>query len=375
MGTLYDSVLSTGTPADNQVAVWTATSNTLEGDANFTWTGTTLAIAGAGAQLLLPLENDDATPTLAFGDGDTGFYEVSDDTIGVSVAGTQRYAYNSTAYASVTSGGFYLDQTATSATNPAHSFQSDTDTGIGSAAADQLSLISGGVEILRLVETGVATTDQVIIGPAGIIGTFGTPALAFGDGDTGFYESADDTLITTIGGTSRWQATGTLYGSNTSTGGVLQTAASAILPGHTFANDLNTGIGTNAADELSLIAGGIEAKRLLTATLQTTAVTTTEIIAIPVASGEGFGFRINIIGTEDATGDTVFESIFGAIRNQAGTTAIVGSSITDRTDDAGASTWVITVAADDTTDELTVDVAGEAAHTIDWKVSVELLNV
>ena len=138
---------------------------------------------------------------------------------------------------------------------------------------------------------------------------------------------------------------------------------------------MNTGIGTNAADELSLIAGGIEAKRLLTATLQTTAVTTTEIIAIPVASGEGFGFRINIIGTEDATGDTVFESIFGAIRNQAGTTAIVGSSITDRTDDAGASTWVITVAADDTTDELTVDVAGEAAHTIDWKVSVELLNV
>ena len=81
------------------------------------------------------------------------------------------------------------------------------------------------------------------------------------------------------------------------------------------------------------------------------------------------------MGTEDATGDTVFERVFGAIRNQGGTTALVGSTIVDRTDDATASTWVITVAADDTGDALTVDVAGEAAHTIDWKVRVELLNV
>jgi len=111
------------------------------------------------------------------------------------------------------------------------------------------------------------------------------------------------------------------------------------------------------------------------ATLQTTAVTTTEIISIPVASGSGFGFEIHIIGTEDSTGDTVFERIFGAIRNQATATALVGSTVVDRTDDAGATTWVITVAADDGTDALTVDVAGEAAHTIDWKVSVNLLNV
>ena len=94
-----------------------------------------------------------------------------------------------------------------------------------------------------------------------------------------------------------------------------------------------------------------------------------------VASGTGFGFRVNVIGTEDSTGDTVFESIFGAIRNQAGTTAIVGGSITDRTDDAGASTWVITVSADDTGDNLAVEVTGEASHTIDWKVSVEILDV
>jgi len=37
--------LATGTPVDNQVAVWTA-ATTVEGDANFTWTGTALAVNG-----------------------------------------------------------------------------------------------------------------------------------------------------------------------------------------------------------------------------------------------------------------------------------------------------------------------------------------
>jgi hypothetical protein len=112
-----------------------------------------------------------------------------------------------------------------------------------------------------------------------------------------------------------------------------------------------------------------------TATLQTLGAAPEEIIGIPVPSGEGFGFEIHCMGTQDSTGDTVFERIFGAIRNQGGTTALVGGNVTDRTEDAGAATWAITVAADDGADELTIDVTGEAAHTIDWKIRVELLNV
>ena len=41
------TVTSTGSPADNQLAVWTAVSDQLEGDANLTWNGTTLAVTGA----------------------------------------------------------------------------------------------------------------------------------------------------------------------------------------------------------------------------------------------------------------------------------------------------------------------------------------
>ena len=57
---------------------------------------------------------------------------------------------------------------------------------MGRAAADQLSLIAGGKEMLRLVETGTATSDQIIIAPAGIIGSAAQQALAFGEGDRGF---------------------------------------------------------------------------------------------------------------------------------------------------------------------------------------------
>ena len=111
------------------------------------------------------------------------------------------------------------------------------------------------------------------------------------------------------------------------------------------------------------------------ATVQTTDATVTEIISVPVASGTGFGFRVNVFGLETATGDAVYVSAFGALRNFGGTTSFAGTVVTDRTDTSGASAWAITITADDTTDALTVDVTGEAAHTIDWKVNVERLEV
>ena len=70
---LANTVNISGTPVDNQIAVWT-NANTLEGDANFTWDASHFVIGVAPAA-------DAVTPTLAFGDGDTGFYEESDDLV------------------------------------------------------------------------------------------------------------------------------------------------------------------------------------------------------------------------------------------------------------------------------------------------------
>ncbi len=318
-----------------------------------------------------------ATPALAFGDGDSGFYESGDDNIVVSLGTVATWDFNGSFFQGVAGGTPALAAVDSTATVPnILPWKGDTDTGLGQNAADELSLIAGAKEMLRLVETGTATTDQIIIAPAGVIGDTATPALAFGDGDSGFYESADDILWVTIAGGNKFRFQASTFIGNSSGAAYIQASAGSVgAPTYAINGDSDTGIYSTGADALSISTGAVEAKRFQAATVQTTTATQTEIIAIPVASGTTFGYRINIVGNEAATGDTVFESIFGAIHNQGGTTAIVGSDIVDRTEDAGAAAWVVTVAADDTTDALTVDVTGEASHTIDWKVSVEILDV
>ncbi len=120
---------------------------------------------------------------------------------------------------------------------------------------------------------------------------------------------------------------------------------------------------------------GPEAPIADSATLQTTNATQTEILAYSVASGTSVGFEALIMGREDATGDTVLEKIRGLISNEAGTTALIDTPGVDRHESAGATAWVVTVAADDTGDTLTFDVTGEAAHTIDWKIKLEVIVI
>ncbi len=93
-----------GSIADNQVAVGAATADTIEGSSGLTWDGSTLFVTGS----------------------------ISANT--------------------ATAGGI-VDE-ASSATNPTLiPRRNDTDTGIGSNAADQLSIICGGIEFVRFVES------------------------------------------------------------------------------------------------------------------------------------------------------------------------------------------------------------------------------
>ena len=120
---------------------------------------------------------------------------------------------------------------------------------------------------------------------------------------------------------------------------------------------------------------GPESPSADSATVQTTNATQTEILAYSIATGTSVGFEALIMGREDATGDTVLEKIRGLISNEAGTTALIDTPGVDRHESAGASAWVVTVAADDTGDTLTFDVTGEAAHTIDWKIKLEVIVI
>jgi hypothetical protein len=221
----------------------------------------TLGATDADTQMLLPLSNDAATPTLSFGDGDSGFYESVDDDLNLSIGGTALFQAQTNGII-FTTGSFraQIRNVNPTATSPAYAFSADTDTGIGRADADQLSLIAGGKEMLRLVETGTATTDQIIIAPAGIIGTVATPALAFGDGDTGFWENSDDSLSFSLAGVQKWVwETDGDFKSPTSGAVFLRNAVGAVAtPTYTFNADEDTGMASVTADQVSIIAGGVE---------------------------------------------------------------------------------------------------------------------
>jgi len=98
-----------------------------------------------------PLDNDAVTPTISFGDGDTGFYELEDDSIGVSISGARRFIFHkSFAFQMDNANGAAIINEAASDTNPSLlANKSDLDTGIGHQAADNLSLVSGGIEAIR----------------------------------------------------------------------------------------------------------------------------------------------------------------------------------------------------------------------------------
>ena len=106
--------------------------------------------------------------------------------------------------------------------------------------------------------------------------------------------------------------------------------------------------------------------------VSTTDATVTEIAALGVGVDEVIVATIRIFGYEAATGDTLSEVNHVTIKNDSGTTALVGTVTNAHTaDDAGASAWAVTIAADDGADLLTVDVTGEAAHSIDWTCVIE----
>ena len=96
-----------------------------------------------------------ANKAIYLGDGDTGFYESADDTLTLIANGGNVFRLNANGIDSIPfagDSGAYLRKIAATATVPVYTF-GDSDTGMGRAGDDQLSLIAGGVEGIR-VENG-----------------------------------------------------------------------------------------------------------------------------------------------------------------------------------------------------------------------------
>ena len=74
-----------------------------------------------------------------------------------------------------------------------------------------------------------------------------------------------------------------------------------------------------------------------------------------------------LVSGRSSTGDAASWRLFAAIKNTAGTTALVGSVATlSSVVDAGASGWSLSVTADNTNDSVKIEVTGAAATAINW---------
>ncbi len=230
--------------------------------ANATWTQRLVFGGGGVPDPLLLGDGTAGAPTYSFTSSPTtGIYRSAADRLAFAVAGVGKFQFRGNNFESLIGNSPIILNEAATGTNPTlipHG--GDSSTGIGAnAAAGELSIISSGVEVARFVNT--AGVDQVIIHPGFIPNDPLTPSLAFGDGDSGFYENSDDFISVAIAGVRRF----VFGGNNTGFGGVvtgsgriMDEVASATNPTIVpFNTDLDTGLGHNAEDQLDLIAGGL----------------------------------------------------------------------------------------------------------------------
>ncbi|MEE8575505.1 MAG: hypothetical protein V3T30_08845, partial [Thermodesulfobacteriota bacterium] len=210
--------------------------------------------------VLLPLDNDAVTPTLAFGDGDTGFYESNDDCIRVAVAGSSKWAFEGNYFLSTDGNGATLYRQSVSATVPTLiPRKSDLNTGIGSSATDELDFITGGVSGLHIDSSQKTTLAGQLLLPDG---SYSAPAISFsGKTNTGFYLNASDELTWVFNGSKKLTFTASYLSSEAGTGGssISFGSGSVSAPNFTFVGDYDTGLYRSAADEINLVTGGVAA--------------------------------------------------------------------------------------------------------------------
>lgn len=132
--------------------------------------GIQIVEGGANYQVILdPAGNfgSKELPTLAFGDGNSGLYELIDNILVVAIAGGENTHFTVAGISEGSNYHFQILRGARSATVPTYTWKGDENTGIGSVDADSLSLIAGGVEGIRIAEGGgvidVTITDTLSV--------------------------------------------------------------------------------------------------------------------------------------------------------------------------------------------------------------------
>jgi len=168
------------------------------------WVDTAGKLTWDGSQLILPFGGSPVTisPELAFGDGDTGFYEPFANTIRVAIAGAEQFQFTGNIFMGTTGNAPRIMNEAPSDTNPTLlPGHGDATTGIGSATGGTVNIIANSVNCMSFDETSGTVTNKSL-GKINVPdGSAGAPTYSFtSNGTTGMYAVTSDTLLFSAGG-------------------------------------------------------------------------------------------------------------------------------------------------------------------------------
>lgn len=329
------------------------------GDGNtglYNSTTDTLAVATNGVLRLdidttdvvstLPFRGQDGSagaPAVAFsGDTDTGIYRSAMNTVGLSAGGTLRGSINATAL-TTTVPVYSVDGDIGGGTYAGVAFASDPDTGISRVSSDTLGLVAGGT-IRAFVDSnglGFNSGDQVQADTA----SAAAPGVSFnGDLDTGFFHPSANQIGFSTSGTNRMTLTTTALNSDVGHFGPDGTASA---PTYGFSDDPNTGIYSAANDNITFTTGGAEIAEMDASTFRVagkiganaTATSYLHTVLDTFSSANGFGLRIQDTDTA-ATATNVLANL-----DYAADDNVNGAYFITLTDSDGMPGWAISTGA------------------------------
>lgn len=124
-------------------------------------------------RIVLALGGDEALPSLAWGDGDSGFFEAVDGILSLSIEGTERLNFSASGIGFANAAGpLILNLAATVAVPTLIPNQADPNTGIGWRATDIGVLVAGAENCMEFGEAGAAP----------LVAFYGTAAIALQTG-------------------------------------------------------------------------------------------------------------------------------------------------------------------------------------------------
>lgn len=240
--------------------------------ANIT-SGANISIPSTGRLHFNRVGNFPTAPTISFGDGDTGFFEGSDDSLRVAIAGVSQIEYTSQAFLGTTTNNFNIYHSrGLSSTLPHYTWIGDLTSGIGHGAVGTLSLICLATEVANITTAeSLFSSNIALTNAAGPILLNQAPSTTVptlipnkSDPDTGigWHAAGNWSSVNDGAETFRFDAGGHLtvhlYGFNAAGPAFMNEAATStnptLVPNKA---DIDSGIGWTSENIVALISGGV----------------------------------------------------------------------------------------------------------------------